>query len=52
MTFKFYPLCAAPLIERAVQGEMRRVYSADCGFVHYDNPNECKLAQQHRSRTA
>jgi NAD+ diphosphatase len=36
--FKFCPLCAAPLAERTVQGEMRRACAANCGFVHYDNP--------------
>ncbi len=36
--FKFCPRCAAPLTERAVQGEVRSTCSADCGFVHYDNP--------------
>jgi NAD+ diphosphatase len=36
--FRFCPRCAAPLTERAVQGELRSVCSANCGFVHYDNP--------------
>lgn len=36
--YKFCPLCAAPLIERTVQSEVRSVCSALCGFVHYDNP--------------
>jgi NAD+ diphosphatase len=36
--FKFCPRCTAPLVERAVQGEMRSVCSASCGFIHYDNP--------------
>lgn len=36
--YQFCPQCTAPLIERAVQGEARRVCSKDCGFVHYDNP--------------
>ncbi|HEY3658861.1 MAG TPA: NUDIX domain-containing protein [Steroidobacteraceae bacterium] len=36
--FHFCPRCAAPLAERAVQGEVRSVCSATCGFVHYDNP--------------
>lgn len=38
LQYKFCPSCTAPLVERAVQGEARRVCSADCGFVHYDNP--------------
>ena len=36
--FRFCPRCAAPLIARSVQSESRRVCSAGCGFVHYDNP--------------
>ena len=36
--FQFCPRCAAPLIERSVQRELRNVCSADCGFIHYDNP--------------
>lgn len=36
--FLFCPRCAAPLTDRTVQGEPRRACSADCGFVHYDNP--------------
>jgi NAD+ diphosphatase len=38
LPFKFCPHCAAPLIERTVQGEVRGVCSAKCGFIHYDNP--------------
>lgn len=36
--FKFCPLCAAPLVERTVQREVRSACSAQCGFIHYDNP--------------
>jgi NAD+ diphosphatase len=36
--FKFCPLCAAPLVERTVQGEVRSTCTANCGFTHYDNP--------------
>jgi NAD+ diphosphatase len=36
--FKFCPQCAAPLIEREVEREVRSVCSAGCGFTHYDNP--------------
>lgn len=36
--FHFCPHCAAPLAERTVQGEVRSGCSANCGFVHYDNP--------------
>ena len=36
--FQFCPLCGAPLAERTVQGEGRNACSANCGFVHYDNP--------------
>jgi NADH pyrophosphatase NudC (nudix superfamily) len=36
--FHFCPRCAAPLGERKVQGEVRSACSANCGFVHYDNP--------------
>ena len=36
--FKYCPSCTAPLVERSVQNEVRTVCSADCGFVHYDNP--------------
>jgi NAD+ diphosphatase len=37
-SFHFCPKCAAPLIEKLVDKEPRRACSADCGFVHYDNP--------------
>ncbi len=33
--YKFCPICAAPLIERAKD---RIECSSDCGFVNYDNP--------------
>jgi NADH pyrophosphatase NudC (nudix superfamily) len=36
--FNFCPNCTAPLLDRMVEGEPRRVCSAGCGFVHYDNP--------------
>ena len=36
--FKYCPCCTAPLVERTVQSEARRVCSANCGFIHYDNP--------------
>jgi len=36
--FGFCPRCAAPLIDKRVDGEPRRACSAGCGFVHYDNP--------------
>lgn len=36
--FHFCPRCAAPLAERTMQGEVRGACSANCGFVHYDNP--------------
>jgi NAD+ diphosphatase len=36
--FQFCPCCAAPLVRRAVQGEARSVCSANCGFIHFDNP--------------
>jgi NAD+ diphosphatase len=36
--FRFCPRCAAPLAARTVQGEARTACSADCGFIHYDNP--------------
>lgn len=36
--FRYCPSCAAPLAERTVQGELRRACSANCGFIHYDNP--------------
>ena len=36
--FEYCPRCAARLVERTVQSEVRRVCSAKCGFVHYDNP--------------
>jgi NAD+ diphosphatase len=37
-SFVFCPKCAAPLVDRVVDAEARRACSADCGFVHYDNP--------------
>lgn len=36
--FNYCPSCSSPLLERAVDGEQRRVCAAACGFVHYDNP--------------
>jgi NAD+ diphosphatase len=36
--FSYCPSCAAPLIDKVVDGEPRRVCGAACGFVHYDNP--------------
>jgi NADH pyrophosphatase NudC (nudix superfamily) len=36
--FQFCPRCAAPLADCTVQGEVPRACSANCGFVHYDNP--------------
>ena len=36
--FKYCPCCASPLVESTVQNEVRRVCSAKCGFIHYDNP--------------
>ncbi len=37
-TFRFCPCCAAALVDGCVNQEPRRVCSANCGFVHYDNP--------------
>jgi NADH pyrophosphatase NudC (nudix superfamily) len=37
-TFSYCPNCAAPLVEKTVERELRRTCSAACGFVHYDNP--------------
>ena len=36
--FNFCPSCTAPLVDKVVEGETRRVCGAGCGFVHYDNP--------------
>jgi NAD+ diphosphatase len=36
--FRFCPRCAAPLAQRRVQGEVRSACSANCGYIHYDNP--------------
>jgi NADH pyrophosphatase NudC (nudix superfamily) len=36
--FQFCPVCTAPLTQKSVQGEARTVCSANCGFIHYDNP--------------
>jgi len=38
MAFNFCPNCAAPLADAIVNNEARRVCSASCGFIHYDNP--------------
>jgi NADH pyrophosphatase NudC (nudix superfamily) len=38
LKFEFCPCCRAPLVARTIQNEPRRVCSADCGFIHYDNP--------------
>ena len=37
-TFRYCPLCTAPLRERQIDGEPRRACGAECGYVHYDNP--------------
>jgi NADH pyrophosphatase NudC (nudix superfamily) len=37
--FRFCPLCATPLADRAVEGRARRACPKDgCGFTHYSNP--------------
>jgi NAD+ diphosphatase len=36
--FRHCPNCAAPLVDRQIEGLTRRACSADCGFIHYDNP--------------
>ena len=36
--FNFCPMCAAPLTDLLLNREARRVCSAKCGYVHYDNP--------------
>jgi NAD+ diphosphatase len=36
--FAYCPRCAAPLVDRVVDREPRRGCSANCGYVHYDNP--------------
>jgi len=36
--WRYCPSCAAPLVEELVDAQSRRVCSAGCGFVHYDNP--------------
>jgi NAD+ diphosphatase len=36
--FNFCPRCAAPLVDRVLEHESRRVCAAGCGYVHYDNP--------------
>ena len=38
LKYEFCPCCKAPLVDRPVQNEQRRVCSANCGFIHYDNP--------------
>jgi NAD+ diphosphatase len=38
MAFNFCPNCTSPLADAVVNGEARRACSANCGFVHYDNP--------------
>jgi NAD+ diphosphatase len=37
-SFVYCPMCAAPLVDKLVDAESRRVCSAGCGFVHFDNP--------------
>jgi NAD+ diphosphatase len=37
-SFVYCPRCAAPLVDKLVDGELRRVCSAACGFIHFDNP--------------
>jgi len=37
-SFKFCPHCAAPLEPRVVESEARTACSANCGYIHYDNP--------------
>jgi NAD+ diphosphatase len=38
LEFHYCPRCAAPLRDAVVDREARRACSAECGFVHYDNP--------------
>jgi NADH pyrophosphatase NudC (nudix superfamily) len=38
VSFNYCPSCASPLIDTIVRGEPRRGCSANCGYVHYDNP--------------
>lgn len=38
LEWRFCPNCAAPLIDKALDQQTRRVCSAGCGFIHYDNP--------------
>ncbi|HEX9203008.1 MAG TPA: NUDIX hydrolase [Vicinamibacteria bacterium] len=38
-TYRFCPICAAPLERKVVkEGELRRPVCEDCGFVAYSNP--------------
>lgn len=37
-SFSFCPKCAAALADETLEGQPRRVCSAGCGFIHYDNP--------------
>jgi len=37
-SFRFCPRCGKPLEVRALEGRDRSACSAQCGYVHYDNP--------------
>ena len=37
-SFSYCPACRSPLAEQVIDGLPRRVCTAGCGFVHYDNP--------------
>ncbi len=36
--FAYCPRCTAPLVDKQIDEEWRRACSANCGFVHFDNP--------------
>ena len=38
MELRFCPQCSAPLTDKIIDDRTRRVCSAECGFIHYDNP--------------
>jgi ADP-ribose pyrophosphatase YjhB (NUDIX family) len=47
--FKYCPRCGKPLETRELTGRQRRVCSATCGFVLYDNPTPVVAALVERA---
>ena len=47
-SFQFCPRCGKPLEVRSLDGRERQVCSAQCGYIHYDNPTPVVAALAER----